>query len=63
MVAPGEIRIHGLSSRLCLSSPLFTEPQDLLPPVLQESLGLEAEWGEESHVAASLVSCLARLRV
>ena len=63
MVAPGEIRIHGLSSRLCLSSPLFTEPQDLLPPVLQESLGLEAEWGEESHMAASLVSCLARLRV
>ena len=63
MVAPGEIRIHGLSSRLCSSSPLFTEPQDLLPPVLRESLGLDAEWGEESQLAASLVSCLARLRV
>ena len=64
MVAPGEIRIHGLSSRLCPTSPLFTsEPQDLLPPVLRESLGLEAEWGEESKMAASLVSCLAKLRV
>ena len=63
MVAPGEIRIQSLSSRLCPSSSLFTEPQDLLPPVLRESLGLKASWGEETQVAAALVSCLARLRV